>query len=41
MKEINKLLLLTDWSTLSIQDINKSFSELQDRIEECMNAITP
>ena len=41
MKEINKLLLLTDWSTLSIQDVNKSFSELQDRIEECMNAIAP
>ena len=41
MKEINKLLLQTDWSTLSTQDVNKSFSELQDRIEECMNAIAP
>ena len=41
MNEINKLLLQTDWSTLSTNDVNKSFSELQDRIEECMNAIAP
>ena len=41
MNEINKLLLQTDWSTLNIQDVNKAFTELQDRIEECMNTIAP
>ena len=41
MTEINNLLLSKDWSTLKSQDVNKSFSELQTRIEECMNAVTP
>ena len=41
MNEINNLLLSTNWSTLNTPDINKSFSELQNRIEECMDAITP
>ena len=41
MKEINNLLLSTDWSTLNTTDINKSFTELQNRIDYCMNAITP
>ena len=41
MNEINNLLLSTDWTTLKTLDINKSFSKLQNRIEECMNAISP
>ena len=41
MKEINNLLLSTDWSTLNTTDVNKSFTELQNRIDDCMNAITP
>ena len=41
MKEINNLLLSTDWSTLSTKDVNKSFAAFQDRIEDCMNAISP
>ena len=41
MIEINKLLLSTNWSTLNTPDVNKSFTELKDRIEECMNAIAP
>ena len=39
MKEINNLLLTTDWSTLNNKDVNTAFMELQERIEHCMNAI--
>ena len=41
MTEINNLLFSTDWTTLKNQDVNKSFSRLQTRIEECMNAVAP
>ena len=41
MKEINKLLSTTDWSTLNSKDVNIAFTELQERIDNCMNAITP
>ena len=30
MKEINNLLLTTDWSTLNNKDINTAFMELQE-----------
>ena len=41
MKEINNLLLSTDWATLNTKDVNISFTELQNRIDYYMNAITP
>ena len=41
IRQINNLLLMTDWSNLHKSDVNIDFSELQNRIDNCINAVTP
>ena len=41
IKQINNLLLMTDWSNLHKLDVNIAFSELQNRIDNCINAVAP
>ena len=39
IRQINNLLLMTDWSNLHKSDVNIAFSELQNRIDNCINAV--
>ena len=41
IKELNNMLLTTNWSTLSQTDVNSAFHEFQNKIETCLDTVAP
>ena len=41
MKELNHMLLTTDWTTLNKMDVNLAFHEFQNKIESYLNIVAP
>ena len=39
--ELNKMILLADWTTLHQSDVNIAFKEFQDKIESCLDTVAP